>query len=106
MELGADPMTFAGLAGLGDLIATCYSPLSRNRGLGERLGRGMGVDEASAATGQTAEGVKSAESILELAGRHGVDVPIIEQVVRVVREGAAPREAVGLLMGRSAKPER
>ncbi|NHC44664.1 NAD(P)H-dependent glycerol-3-phosphate dehydrogenase [Motilibacter aurantiacus] len=106
LELGADPMTFAGLAGLGDLVATCYSPLSRNRGLGERLGRGMSVDEASAATGQTAEGVKTAESVLELARRHHVEVPIIEQVVRVVREGAAPPEAVGLLMLRSTKAER
>ncbi|NHC13517.1 NAD(P)H-dependent glycerol-3-phosphate dehydrogenase [Motilibacter deserti] len=106
LELGADPMTFAGLAGLGDLVATCYSPLSRNRGLGERLGRGMSVDEASAATGQTAEGVKTAESVLELARRHGVEMPITEQVVRVVREGAAPREAVGALMLRSTKAER
>jgi len=106
LELGADPMTFAGLAGLGDLVATCYSPLSRNRGLGERLGLGMSLDEAATATGQTAEGVKSAESVLELARRCDVDVPITEQVVRVVREGAVPREAVGLLMLRSTKAER
>lgn len=104
-RLGADPMTFAGLAGLGDLVATCYSPLSRNRSFGELLGRGAQLSEVLAGTSQTAEGVKSAESVLDLAARHGVDMPIAEQVVRVVREGAPPREAVEALMTRSAKPE-
>ena len=104
--LGASPLTFSGLAGMGDLVATCYSPLSRNRSFGELLGRGADLVEAMAGTSQTAEGVKSAESVLELARRHGVDMPITEQVVRVVRDGASPREAVAALMTRTAKPER
>ncbi len=75
--LGADPMTFAGLAGLGDLVATCSSPLSRNRTFGERLGRGETLEQAQQAThGQVVEGVKSCRSVLELADRHGVEVPI------------------------------
>ncbi|RKS80602.1 glycerol-3-phosphate dehydrogenase (NAD(P)+) [Motilibacter peucedani] len=104
-RLGANPLTFAGLAGLGDLVATCYSPLSRNRSIGERLGQGAALAEAVASLSQTAEGVKSAESVLELASLHEVDMPIAEQVVRVVRDGASPREAVEALMTRSAKPE-
>ena len=68
VALGADPLTFAGLAGLGDLVATCSSPLSRNRTFGEQLGRGETLEEAQAATRQTAEGVKTCLSICELAG--------------------------------------
>lgn len=105
VALGADPLTFSGLAGLGDLAATCFSPLSRNRCLGERLGRGASLAEAVAATGQTAEGVKSAQSVLELAARHGVDMPITEQVARVVHDGASPVSAMQTLMGRSPKAE-
>ncbi len=104
--LGADAHTFAGLAGLGDLVATCSSPLSRNRTFGENLGRGMTLDEVVAATRQTAEGVKSCESILTLARRHGVDVPITETVVGIVHDGKSPVESVRELMARSAKPER
>jgi len=103
--LGADPMTFAGLAGLGDLVATCSSPLSRNRTFGERLGRGETLAEAQAATRQTAEGVKSCRSVLDLATRHGVDVPITEQVVRVCHEGMRAAEMVPSLMGRDMKSE-
>ncbi len=103
--LGADPMTFAGLAGLGDLVATCTSPLSRNRGFGERLGLGETVDQAQAATRQTAEGVKSCRSILDLARRNDVDMPITEQVVRVCHDGLAPSVALKTLMGRETKPE-
>ena len=103
--LGADPMTFSGLAGLGDLVATCSSPLSRNRTVGEHLGRGMDVEAAVASTDQTAEGVKSCESVLELARRAGVEMPIVEAVVRVVREGLAPREMVRDLMTRATKSE-
>jgi glycerol-3-phosphate dehydrogenase (NAD(P)+) len=106
VALGADPMTFAGLAGLGDLVATCSSPLSRNRTFGENLGLGMSVEEVVAITRQTAEGVKTCQSVLDLAGRHGVDVPIIEAVVAVVRDGAAPADVVGMLMSRTPKPER
>lgn len=103
--LGADPLSFSGLAGVGDLIATCMSPLSRNRTFGEHLGRGMTVDEAATATSQTAEGVKSSQSILELARRHGVEMPITEVVVDVIRGEATVAEAVSMLMTRSPKPE-
>jgi glycerol-3-phosphate dehydrogenase (NAD(P)+) len=105
MKLGADPVTFSGLAGVGDLIATCMSPLSRNRTFGVNLGRGMSVEEVVAVTRQTAEGVKSCESILQLAHDHGVQVPIIEQVAAVVHDGRSPQEVVGALMLRALKNE-
>ena len=79
--LGADSHTFAGLAGMGDLVATCSSPLSRNRTFGENLGRGMPIADVIAATRQVAEGVKSSQSVLELAHRHGVEMPITEVMV-------------------------
>jgi len=105
--LGADPMTFAGLAGLGDLVATCSSPLSRNRSFGARLGRGETVAQAlAAAHGQVAEGVKSCSSIRELAMRHGVEMPITEVVHRVCHDGFDPREMAGELIGRKTRPER
>lgn len=104
--LGADPHTFAGLAGMGDLVATCTSPLSRNRTFGENLGRGMTMAETVAATKQTAEGVKSCESVLDLARKHDVEMPITEVVVGVVHDGMTPSEAAMLLMSRTPKPER
>ena len=106
VALGADPMTFAGLAGLGDLVATCASPLSRNHSVGEHLGRGMSVGQALAATTTTAEGVKSSKSILELAHKHDIEVPIIEVVVSVLYDDMRPRDGVARLMNRAAKPER
>ena len=105
VELGADPATFAGLAGLGDLVATCSSPLSRNRTFGENLGRGLSLEQTIAATRQTAEGVKSCRSILDLARAHDVDMPLTEAVVSVVHEGMTPTEVVRRLMAREAKPE-
>ena len=105
MALGADAATFAGLAGIGDLVATCMSPLSRNRTFGENLGRGMSLEEVVAATRQTAEGVKSCESILALARAHDVDMPITEHIVAAVHEGLPPREIVRRIMSRSAKSE-
>jgi len=104
--LGADPYTFAGLAGLGDLVATCWSPLSRNRTFGEQLGQGQQVAEMLADTRQVVEGVKSCESIQELARRNGVDMPIVEHVVAVVHDGMAPLDMLRSLMSRTAKPER
>jgi len=104
--LGADQHTFAGLAGMGDLVATCSSPLSRNRTFGENLGRGMPITAVIAATRQVAEGVKSSQSVLALAHRHGVEMPITEVMVAVVRDGLAVGEAAVLLSSRSAKPER
>jgi glycerol-3-phosphate dehydrogenase (NAD(P)+) len=105
VALGADPLTFAGLAGLGDLVGTCSSPLSRNRRFGELLGRGQSLELAQAAVGQTAEGVKSCLAIRDLAYAHDVDMPITEQVERVCHEGADPQRALSILMSRSPKPE-
>lgn len=105
VRLGADPLTFAGLAGLGDLVGTCMSPLSRNRTFGEHLGRGESLEQAQAATRQTAEGVKSCLSIRDLAHTRGVEMPITEQVEMVCHEGLAPRVAMTALMSRETKPE-
>jgi glycerol-3-phosphate dehydrogenase (NAD(P)+) len=104
--LGADPHTFAGLAGMGDLVATCSSPLSRNRTFGENLGRGMAVEDVIAITRQTAEGVKSSQSVLELAQRHAVEMPITEVMVAVMHHGLEVSKVATLLTSRSAKPER
>ncbi|MEU7637193.1 MULTISPECIES: NAD(P)H-dependent glycerol-3-phosphate dehydrogenase [unclassified Streptomyces] len=106
LAMGADAHTFAGLAGMGDLVATCSSPLSRNNTFGTNLGRGMSLAETIAVTKQTAEGVKSCESVLDLARRHGVDMPLTETVVEIVHEGKPPLVALKQLMSRSAKPER
>ena len=105
VALGADPVTLAGLAGLGDLVATCASPLSRNRTLGVALGRGMDLEQATAAAKHTAEAVKSCRPILELARAHDVDMPITEQVVEVVHGGADVRDMASRLLGRPRKPE-
>jgi glycerol-3-phosphate dehydrogenase (NAD(P)+) len=106
VALGAEPMTFAGLAGLGDLVATCSSPLSRNRSFGERLGHGETVAQAQeAAHGQVAEGVKSCSSIRELAARSGVEMPITETVYQVCHQGIAPGPAAATLLGREHKAE-
>ncbi|HEX5596059.1 MAG TPA: NAD(P)H-dependent glycerol-3-phosphate dehydrogenase [Micromonosporaceae bacterium] len=105
VALGADPLTFAGLAGMGDLVASCSSPLARNRTFGEHLGQGKTLAQAQAATRQTAEGVKSCLSIRDLARAHGVEMPITEQVERVCHEGVDPRTAVTALMSRTTKPE-
>ena len=106
MALGADPLTFSGLAGLGDLVATCSSPLSRNHTFGTNLGKGMTLQETIAVTRQTAEGVKSCESVADLARRHGVEMPITETVVGIVHDGKQPLVALKELMSRSAKAER
>ena len=103
--LGADQHTFAGLAGMGDLVATCSSPLSRNRTFGENLGRGMTVAAASAAMSQTAEGVASCGPVLELARAHQVEMPITEVVEAVMRDGLPVAQAAAMLASRSAKPE-
>lgn len=105
MAMGADPMTFMGLAGLGDLVATCSSPLSRNRTFGEKLGRGMTVEEIMAGTRQVAEGVKSCTSVAELSEMHGVDMPIVEHVRALVEGNMTPLELVNALISRSTKPE-
>jgi glycerol-3-phosphate dehydrogenase (NAD(P)+) len=103
--LGADPRTFAGLAGMGDLVATCGSPLSRNRTFGQHLGQGMSTAQALAATGQTAEGVTSYAAVLELARKHGVDMPITQLVAALIAGELPVLEAAAVLTSRSAKPE-
>lgn len=105
LRMGADPMTFAGLAGLGDLVATCSSPLSRNRSFGQKLGRGMTVAEAGEQTRQVAEGAKSCTSIAELAELHGIDMPIVEHVRALVDGRMTPAELVAAMISREAKPE-
>jgi glycerol-3-phosphate dehydrogenase (NAD(P)+) len=105
VALGAELTTFAGLAGLGDLVATCSSPLSRNRTFGERLGRGMSMEEVQRTTRQTAEGVKTCRSVLDLARAHDVYVPITEAVVRLCHEGGSAALMVREMMTREAKPE-
>lgn len=103
--MGADAHTFAGLAGLGDLVATCTSPLSRNRTFGEKIGRGMPIEEAVRDSRQIAEGFKSCESVQTLARRYGVEMPITDVVVSIMHGGKPPSVGMALL-SRSAKPER
>ncbi|MDY6998247.1 MAG: NAD(P)H-dependent glycerol-3-phosphate dehydrogenase [Actinomycetota bacterium] len=106
IALGAKPATLAGLAGIGDLVATCMSPHSRNRSFGERLGRGGTMEAALAATGgHVAEGVTSCESVLALSSSYGVEMPLTEAVHRVCHKGLSVDEAVALLLGRTTKPE-
>lgn len=106
MAMGGDPVTFMGLAGMGDLVATCSSPLSRNRTFGEKLGQGMSVDEVAAQTRQVAEGVKSCQSVSELAKAHGVEMPIVEHVAELIAGKMTPAELVDALISRKAKPEK
>ena len=105
IALGADALTFSGLAGMGDLIATCSSSQSRNNSVGRELGKGRPIDEVIAEMRQVAEGVKSSPSVLALARRKGVDMPITEQVVAVCHEGSTAQGALTALMRRSMKPE-
>lgn len=106
IALGAKPATLAGLAGVGDLVATCTSPQSRNRSFGERLGRGGTMESAlGAAGGHIAEGVASCESVLALASSYDVEMPLTDAVYRVCHRGLSVDEAVTLLLGRSTKPE-
>ncbi|CAJ64453.1 glycerol-3-phosphate dehydrogenase (NAD+) [Frankia alni ACN14a] len=105
IALGAEPMTFAGLAGLGDLVATCGSPLSRNRTFGEKLGRGLSLEQVEAEQRQVAEGVRSCRPLLAMADQFGVSMPITQQVERVLYEGLPPLEAVKDLMSREPGPE-
>lgn len=103
--LGANPSTFAGLAGIGDLVLTCTGALSRNRALGMAVGRGATLSEALAGKATVAEGANTTESACELAARHGVDMPIVTMVRRVLFDGYPARDAVGELMGRDLRAE-
>ncbi len=104
--LGGNPLTFAGLSGIGDLIVTCCSGHSRNRYVGEQLGRGLQIDEIIRSMGMVvAEGVKTAKSAYQLAQRNQVEAPIIEQIYQIIYENGDPQQAINELMGRKAKSE-
>lgn len=105
VALGGQPLTFAGLAGIGDLVATCMSRQSRNRHVGEELGKGRSIDEIVADMNMVAEGVKTSRAVVGLAETHGVDMPIATQVVAVLYEGRTPAEGLMSLMSRDAKQE-
>jgi glycerol-3-phosphate dehydrogenase (NAD(P)+) len=105
VAMGADPLTFAGLSGMGDLITTCTSVHSRNHSVGERIAQGMTPEAAVAASPMVAEGVRTAKSVHALSQRHGVEMPISEQVYRVLFEGLDARKAIVELMTREAKSE-
>ncbi|MFM1751584.1 MAG: NAD(P)H-dependent glycerol-3-phosphate dehydrogenase [Actinomycetota bacterium] len=105
MAMGSDGFTFAGLAGMGDLIATCSSEQSRNNMVGRRLGQGESIADIMASMTMVAEGVKSSPAVLDLARRHAVEMPITEQVVAVCHQGRSAEEAVSLLMQRRRKSE-
>jgi glycerol-3-phosphate dehydrogenase (NAD(P)+) len=105
MAAGANPLTLAGLAGLGDLVATCASPLSRNRTLGLELARGRPLDEILAERRSVAEGVTTARAALELATELNVDLPITQQLVQVLFEGKHMQRAVADLMEREPRRE-
>jgi len=104
--LGADPLTFQGLAGVGDLVATCMSPASRNRTVGERLGRGERLEAIVASMDMVAEGVRTAPLLAELAERHDVDMPMVRAVVAVTRDGAAVSALGDELLSRPPRSER
>ncbi len=103
--LGAEAITFLGLAGVGDLVATCQSPLSRNRTFGENLGKGLSVEETISVTKQTCEAYKSCEPILQLANAYGVDMPITYEVVQVLHHGKPPAELLTSFMQRETRAE-
>ena len=105
VALGGEPLTFAGLAGMGDLIATCSSPQSRNRHVGVELGKGRSIDEVVTEMNMVAEGVKTTAAVLELASRNAIEMPLASFVGRVLYEGARPADLVPELMLRKAKPE-
>ena len=106
MKLGADPLTLMGLAGLGDLVATCSSPLSRNRTFGEKLGQGMTTEEIISSTRQVAEGAKSCASLYDLASNSGVDAPVAEHVAAVVAGEMSAQDMMYAFIARDTKHER
>ncbi|MFQ5607893.1 MAG: NAD(P)H-dependent glycerol-3-phosphate dehydrogenase [Candidatus Zixiibacteriota bacterium] len=105
IKLGAQPLTFAGLSGLGDLVTTCFSRHSRNRNLGEMIGAGISLTEALDSLGMVAEGVDTCVAVRDLAARHSVETPITDQVYQILFEGKDPKQGVRELMGRTLKEE-
>ena len=105
VAMGGDQLTFAGLAGMGDLLATCISPLSRNRRVGEELAKGRSLDEITKEMNMVAEGIKTSSVARELADEHDVDMPIVRQVDAVINEGRTPAEAYDGLLQRVPSTE-
>jgi len=105
IAMGGDAITFSGLAGMGDLVATCISKQSRNRHVGEELGKGRTIDEIIASMNMVAEGVKTASVVMELSELYGVEMPIAEQVYAVINEGRSAAEAYQGLLGRRTRLE-
>ncbi len=105
LKLGANPLTFAGLAGLGDLVLTCTGDLSRNRQVGLKLGKGQTMEEIRSSMNQVAEGIRTSKSLYRLSRRHNVEMPITAEVYKVVHKGLDPRKAVRSLLDRPPKPE-
>jgi glycerol-3-phosphate dehydrogenase (NAD(P)+) len=103
--MGANPMTFAGLSGIGDLVLTCTGDLSRNRMVGLKIGQGMGLDEITKDMNMVAEGIKTSISAYQLAKKMGVVMPLIEQVYEILYQGKDPKSAVRELMTRELKKE-
>lgn len=105
MAMGGDPFTFAGLAGMGDLVATCVSPQSRNRHVGEELGKGRTIEEIIEEMQMVAEGVKTVAVVHALAAEYDVEMPIVDEVYRVVNDGQSAEEAYRGLLGRQVQRE-
>ena len=105
MAMGGQPLTFSGLAGMGDLVATCISRQSRNRYVGEQLGKGRTIDEIVAEMKMVAEGVKTSKVVVELAEQYGVEMPIATEIYHVVHEGMPAIEAYRGLVRRDARSE-
>lgn len=105
VALGGQPLTFAGLAGMGDLVATCISRQSRNRHVGEQLGRGRSIDDITTEMNMVAEGVKTSRAVVDLALAHGVEMPIAEEVVAVLYDGKKASDVIPALMRRQSKSE-
>ncbi|MBW1679353.1 MAG: NAD(P)-dependent glycerol-3-phosphate dehydrogenase [Deltaproteobacteria bacterium] len=105
VDLGANPLTFSGLSGLGDLVLTCTGALSRNRSVGVKLGKGMFLEEIIKSSKMVAEGIKTTKSAFQLAQQHGVEMPIVEQVYQILYHKKDPRKAVTDLMGRTLRYE-
>ncbi len=104
-SLGAKPETFSGLSGVGDLIATCASRHSRNRAVGERLGQGENLEQIMSDMKQVAEGIWNAKTARDLAQKHGIEMPITEEVCQIIENGKDPRQALNDLMSRDPKAE-
>ncbi|MBI5496747.1 MAG: NAD(P)-dependent glycerol-3-phosphate dehydrogenase [Deltaproteobacteria bacterium] len=105
MKMGANPMTFAGLAGVGDLMLTCFGELSRNRSVGFQLGQGKKLEDILKNLGMVAEGVKTAKSAWDLSQREGVEMPLAHAAYQILYEGRTPRDIVYELMGRALRKE-